>query len=82
MSSSFLKSSLIYTGLAACRKQQDRGPSATANGLRVATVSIKIVDQWAVSEVLEVIHGKRDQFKVIKIQIQSIRWKLKTFESI
>lgn len=47
-----------------------RGPSATANGLTGATVSIKIVDQWAVSEVLEVIHGKRDQFKVIKIQFR------------
>ena len=47
-----------------------RGPSATANGLTGATGSIKIVNQWAVSEVLEVIHGKRDQFKVIKIQLR------------
>lgn len=39
-----------------------------ALGLMVAIVSIKIVDQLAVSEVLEIIQGKRDTFKVIKIQ--------------
>lgn len=39
-----------------------------ALGLMVAIVSVKIVDQLAVSEVLQIIQDKRDTFKVIKIQ--------------
>lgn len=39
-----------------------------APGLMIARVTIKIVDQLAVSEALGIIQGKRDKVKVIKTQ--------------